>query len=131
LLFLQPIPDAAEIFPTLRGHHLDQVISDKRKEPCEGKLGTINRLVRRNLTPIQVKHLIGIEYNLEKKGLGQRGPEKSGQNDHSFKTEEIIAERHGISPKPVRHVGKFAEEMKERPPEERTAALDGVAVKGR
>jgi hypothetical protein len=88
-----------------------------------------NQLGRRNLTPKQTQILIGTEYNLEKKGIGERGPEKRGQNDPSFKTAEIIARRHGISPRTVKRAGRAAEKIASLPPEERAAILSGQVKK--
>ena len=66
-----------------------------------------NQLGRRNLPKVAKMHLIGLLYKQEKKvqggtGANQHKKKQSGQNDHSAKTEEVIAKQHNVSPKTVR-----------------------------
>jgi phage N-6-adenine-methyltransferase len=68
-----------------------------------------NQLGRRNLDPRQMSLLRGRRYNRIKKGHGERGPEKSGQNVQSFSTAETLAAEHGVDEKTIRRDGKFAE----------------------
>lgn len=68
-----------------------------------------NQLGRRNLDARQMSLLRGRRYNRTKKGHGERGPEKSGQNVQSFSTAESLAAEHGVDEKTIRRDGKFAE----------------------
>lgn len=68
-----------------------------------------NQLGRRNLDPRQMSLLRGRRYNRTKKGHGERGPEKSGQNVQSFSTAETLAAEHGVDEKTIRRDGQFAE----------------------
>jgi hypothetical protein len=42
-----------------------------------------------------------LDYKLEKKGNGQRGPKKPDQNDQALGTAERLAKEHGVSPATV------------------------------
>lgn len=88
-----------------------------------------NQLSRRNLTPEDKTYLIGIQYKLEKKEVGVRGPEKMDQNDPSFSTAEKIAEQHHVSPATVKRAEKFAEAVDKLSPEEKTEVLAGRSDK--
>jgi hypothetical protein len=68
-----------------------------------------NQLGRRNLDSRQMSLLRGRRYNRTKKGHGERGPEKTGQNVQSFSTAEYLAAEHGVDEKTIRRDGKFAE----------------------
>lgn len=68
-----------------------------------------NQLGRRNLDARQMSLLRGRRYNRTKKGHGERGPEKSGQNVQSFSTAESLAAEHGVNEKTIRRDGEFAE----------------------
>lgn len=71
-----------------------------------------NQLGRRNLDARQMSLLRGRRYNRTKKGQGERGPEKSGQNVQSFSTAESLAAEHGVNEKTIRRDGEFAEAVK-------------------
>ena len=88
-----------------------------------------NQLARRNLTPFQRDELIGIRYLLEKKEHGVRGPKKSDQNEHSFKTAESISRETGVSPATVRRNAQFAEAIAKMSPGERAEVLAGKSDK--
>ncbi|QDT94185.1 hypothetical protein [Gimesia algae] len=75
-----------------------------------------NQLGRRNLDEKQKSYLIGKRYQAEKKDKsknlkpgGSSGNVSSGHSDHSKKTEVVIAEEVGKSPKQVRRDEKFTE----------------------
>jgi phage N-6-adenine-methyltransferase len=67
-----------------------------------------NQLGRRNLDTRQMSLLRGRRYNRTKKGHGERGPEKSGQNVQSFSTAESLGAEHGVNEKTIRRDGEFA-----------------------
>jgi hypothetical protein len=68
-----------------------------------------NQLGRRNLNDLHKSLCRGRRYNRTKKGHGERGPEKSGQNVQSFSTAESLAAEHGVNEKTIRRDGEFAE----------------------
>jgi N6-adenosine-specific RNA methylase IME4 len=74
-----------------------------------------NQLGRRNLTADSFTYLLGLDYKLEKKGNGQRGPEKRDQNDQASGTAERLAKEHGVSPATVRRAEKFYDEVENTP----------------
>jgi N6-adenosine-specific RNA methylase IME4 len=86
-----------------------------------------NQLGRRNISADTFTLLLGRRYHRTKKGYGVRGTEKSGQNDHPFKTSHAIAAEHGVSEKTVRRAEKFYLET-ERTPELKQAVADGRPV---
>jgi N6-adenosine-specific RNA methylase IME4/transposase-like protein len=86
-----------------------------------------NQLGRRNLTADSFTYLLGLDYKLEKKAHGKRGPEKTDQNEQSFGTAERIAREVGVSPATVRRAEKFYEEV-ERTPELKQAVEEGRPV---
>jgi len=86
-----------------------------------------NQLGRRNLTADSFTYLLGLDYKLEKKGHGQRGPGKCDQNDHTLRTSERLAKEHGVSPATVRRAEKFYEEV-EKTPELKKAVEEGRPV---
>jgi hypothetical protein len=75
-------------------------------------LDHLNRLSQRNLLPEQKTYLIGIQYRLEKKEVGDHEGNQyleRGQNEPLPKTAEKIAEQHHVSPATVKRAEKFAE----------------------
>jgi N6-adenosine-specific RNA methylase IME4 len=74
-----------------------------------------NQLGRRNLTADSFTYLLGLDYKIEKKGNGQRGPEKRDQNDQASGTAERLAKEHGVSPATVRRAEKFYDEVENTP----------------
>ena len=73
-----------------------------------------NQLGRRNLTPMQKKYLIGIQYNAQKNSHGgsRRGaPISSDKNDHLKRetTRQRLAREHGVSEAYIQHCADFAE----------------------
>ena len=68
-----------------------------------------NQLGRRNLDPTQASVLRGKQYNRLKKGNGERGPEKPGQNVPALRTSQDLATKHGVDEKTIRRDGQFAE----------------------
>jgi len=74
-----------------------------------------NQLGRRNLTADSFTYFLGLDYKLEKKGNGQRGPEKPDQNDQALGTAERLAKEHGVSPATVRRAEKFYHEVENTP----------------
>lgn len=88
-----------------------------------------NQLSRRNLPPIQMSYLRGLQYTLEKKEHGGQIPGSMGQNDPSLTTAERIAEQHHVSPATVKRDAKFAEAVDQLPPEEKKEVLSGKSEK--
>ena len=86
-----------------------------------------NQLGRRNLTADSFTYLLGLDYKLEKKANGKRGPEKPDQNEQAFTTAERIAKEVGVSPATVRRAEKFYDEV-ERTPELKQAVEEGRPV---
>ena len=86
-----------------------------------------NQLGRRNLTADSFTYLLGLDYKLEKKAHGKRGPEKTDQNEQSFGTAQRIAKEVGVSPATVRRAEKFYDEV-ERTPELKQAVEEGRPV---
>lgn len=86
---------------------LEKVAFNSREEAADWM--DRNQLGRRNLDSIQLSLLRGRRYNRTKKGHGERGPEKSGQNVQSFSTAESLAAEHGVNEKTIRRDGEFAE----------------------
>lgn len=88
-------------------------------------------LNRRNLTEKQQKYLIGKLYNESKKPHGgnrknsEKQGEKSSGHDAHLKTDEAIAQEHGVDPKTVRRAGDFAKGVDELPDEEQAKVLSG------
>ena len=73
---------------------------------------------RRNLTPDQRRLHLGESYNRRKRdqgGTGANQHEQSGQNVHSAKTAEAIAEEAGVNEKTVRRAGSDAEALAAAP----------------
>jgi DNA-directed RNA polymerase specialized sigma24 family protein len=69
-----------------------------------------NQAGRRNMTAKDLEIVRGRIYNRRKKRHGERGPEKSGQPDHSFpKTAEAVAVELDTSERTVRRSGQRAE----------------------
>ena len=83
-------------------------------------------IARRNITKEQRKHLIGMQYKLKKKGVGERGKEKISQNDTFISTAQRIADEHGVSRNTVIRAGKFVEDLDKLPEEEQKLA--GIKV---
>lgn len=68
-----------------------------------------HQMGRRNITDHWRAYFIGKEYlNKKKSHGGDRKSESSGQSGH-LKTEEAVAEKHGVSPKTVRRDAEYAE----------------------
>lgn len=86
-----------------------------------------NQLGRRNLSPEQKTYLIGIQYKLEKKEVGQ--PKKELGQDEPITTAEKIAEQHHVSPATVKRAEKFAEAVDKLPEEEKAKVLAGKSPK--
>jgi N6-adenosine-specific RNA methylase IME4 len=86
-----------------------------------------NQLGRRNLTHDAFTMLLGRRYKRAKKRHGERGPEKTDQNDQSSGTAETIGAEHGVSPATVRRAEKFFDEV-ERTPELKRAVEEGRPV---
>jgi len=82
-----------------------------------------NQLGRRNLTPSQMKELIGRRYNRAKKPVpnpqgvgGKSGKIVKDQNDPQQSTAERLGKEHGVSPATVKRAGKFAEAVEKVKP---------------
>lgn len=86
-----------------------------------------NQLSRRNITPEQRKYLIGIQYKLEKKDVGQ--PKKELAQNDPITTAEKIAAQHHVSPATVKRAEKFAEDIDKLPTEEKERRLSGKSKK--
>lgn len=89
-----------------------------------------NQLGRRNLTDAQKEYLIGKRYETEKKistdNLKKGDYLPSGQNVHSDKTSEIIAQEYGINERTVRRIGEFAKVVDILPSEVKQDVLSGA-----
>ena len=92
----------------------------------------LNQLGRRNLTDEQRSYLRGLRYEREKSKQGGTGSNQynlqRGQNVHSAKTVEILAEEYKVSPKTIQRDSEFArgiERIGENNPEYKRRILAG------
>ena len=68
-----------------------------------------NQLGRRNLSPQQASYIRGKLYEMGKQSHGGQTPKGSCQNGNSLKTEEVIAEGTGVSPRTIHRDADFAQ----------------------
>ena len=111
------IVDGHNRYRILKGHpELTWSVKEMDFENRDEAMGWIcgNQLGRRNLTPMQKKYLIGIQYNAQKNSHGgsRRGaPCSSDKNDHLKKetTRQRLAREHGVSEAYIQHCADYAE----------------------
>lgn len=73
-----------------------------------------NQLGRRNLTPLQKKYLIGLQYKAQRMSHGGRrrsNAESSDKNDHlkQLTTRQKLAREHGVSEAYIQHCADYAD----------------------